>query len=222
MPPITIDVQNSNLIFRAKFARPLFQAPELSARLIERFYENNRELDIGVGDIRAQSTSDSIVDYALTYFFIKRLPNIRFNLTSLDVTAVEVIEHTPAFMEIVTARAMTALRETFGDVLAVERQEVVYEAHGIVNRVAATRHIDAFVPTRPMQLGQLEGKAYAFYFTDPPIRTSIVFDLSALIPQGYYVKLMLSADQELELPVVRQRTEEEFARLRNTFEIELT
>ncbi len=230
MKGITLDVQNTQIVFRSLFAEPLFSMEEDEAELTEALYRANRDLGMLPGDIRYQSSAASIAEFNLSYYLLRTSATVRITPLALEISSFSDSEETPALLEQVADRATRAIKEVFPS-FQEKYQEVFYEAHGQIvetrgqatgegNASAVNEHLNS-VFSQDLQVSEgLMGRAYGFYFKRERFASGIVFDVSAIL-QGYYVKTFVRTLGPESISDFRAWAVEEFQRLRAEFRVSL-
>jgi hypothetical protein len=186
-----IHVERSDLAFEAGYPEPEFDLFRDGSALLSHLYKRLQPHGLKLSDLRVERGSGNVAETHLLCYLFDYLMTVRLRVERIEInwTAIPNPEQTEKF-KAATVEVLKAIRDLKPD-FVYRAFAVAVGMHARLEGQSARDYLAQFGTKAPVRLGPPTGEGHVFYYGSEADRllSVITVDMSALVPDGIFVKI---------------------------------
>lgn len=207
---VKFNVSRGDLSFEAWFSQPEFGLFRDTQALLHQLYKGLEPDGIRLNDMRIETGAGSVADSHLLCYLFDFMMTIRVRVDRAEIYCSQLPQDYLQRFGAALVHTLGALRAHWPP-LGFRAHALAVGLHGLVEGMAPREYSSRFASNIPTGLGPSVGSATVMYFGPAGERTlsSLTVDISALVPNGLYVRTHAVWDgKKVDIPALPTLTED--------------
>ncbi len=220
--PVKFLVARSDVTIEAGYSRPEFSLFRDDAGLFSRLIDRLSPHGLKLSDMKIERGSGTLGELHLFFYLLDFLATVRIRLDRVEIYCSHVTEENKKRFVAAVVDTLDCIRQNVGG--QYRAYGIAMNIHGLLENQSARAFVSKLVSPPPAGAGSVTGSAVAYYFApaEDRVASSLTFDVSAVTPDGLYVRPQATWDaSRLPLEQFAERAEDYIKRALGSFGVEV-
>ena len=220
---LTLTVEKADLTLESAFAQPEFGLFKDTPRLLQHLFSRLQPQGIRLQDMKIERGGGSVGEFHLNCTLYSFQVGVRVHMDKIGVVWLNVTQEQMGPFSALAVEALSAVRDHQPEI-AFRTHTMGVVLHGRLEGTSAKDYLARFLKDAPTGLGPQTGNGTVMYFgpADDRILSSVTLDLSALLPDGLFVRPHVVWDaRKVEIAALPSRAAAFVRQVLGSFDLEI-